>query len=46
MHQCNDTKSLECSTCQRFIDEGCETYYDCPCVYECYEVGDCWKPRT
>ena len=45
MKRCGDPHALECRTCQRFVDEGCETLYDCSCCYECYGVGGCWEPR-
>ena len=45
MHASNDPHAIDCGTCQRFLDEGCETLYDCSCCYECYEVGGCWEPR-
>lgn len=43
--QCDDPHAIECSSCQRFLDENCETIYDCSCCYECHGVGGCWKPR-
>lgn len=45
MKPCGDPHALECGTCQRFVDERCETLYDCSCCYECYGVGGCWEPR-
>lgn len=40
-----DPHKLNCGTCQIFLDEDCETYYDCPACYECAELGGVWEPR-
>lgn len=36
---------LECDTCRHFIDQRCETCYDCAWVYECAKLGGVWGPR-
>ncbi len=36
---------MECSSCRRFLDEGCESPYDCSCLYECAALGGVWLPR-
>lgn len=37
--------NLDCGTCQTFVDEGCETYHDCPYHGECAKLGDVWVER-
>lgn len=37
--------NLDCATCQTFVDEGCDSHYDCPYHYECAKLGDVWVER-
>lgn len=37
--------SLDCGTCQCFIDQDCETHMDCAWVYECAYLDNAWEPR-
>jgi len=37
--------ALDCSTCQLFIDQKCETYHDCEWSYECAQLDNAWEPR-
>ena len=41
----SDLHKLDCFTCQIFLDEGCETHYDCSACCECAELGGVWEPR-
>jgi len=41
----NTSHRLECGTCQKFVDQQCETCHDCRWVYECAKLGGIWTPR-